>query len=129
MAKLTTKQARELARLYHELATTLGKYRFDNWDDLTPSRRSSIETIERSLLTASSDFTAMAIDLALDDVTPVLQRISKVTKRMTAAVKKLKRTGDVIRMAEAAVKLTGAILSGVPSAIASALDDAIRVTK
>ena len=71
----------------------------------------------------------MAINLTLDDVDPVLQRISRVTKRMTAAVKKLKRTGDVIRMAEAAVKLTGAILSGVPSAIASALDDAIRVTK
>jgi hypothetical protein len=129
MAKLTTTQARELARLYHELATTLGKYRFDNWDNLTKSRRSSIETIERSLLTASSDFTAMAINLALDDVDPVMKRITRVTKRMTAAVKKLKRTDSIIKMAEAAVKLTGAILSGVPSAIASALDEAIRVSK
>lgn len=129
MAKLTTVQARELARLYHELATTLGKYRFDNWDNLTKSRRSSIESVERSLLTASSDFTAMAIDLALDDVDPVLKRITRVTKRMTAAVKTLKRTDSIIKMAEAAVKLTGAILSGVPSAIASALDEAIRVSK
>jgi len=129
MATLTTGQARDLARLYHDLATTLGRYRFDNWDDLTKARRASIEAIERSLLTASSDFTAMAIDLALDDVGPVLTRITRVTKRMTAAVKKLKQTDKIIRMAEAAVKLTGAILSGVPSAIASALDEAIRVSK
>lgn len=129
MAKLTTAQARELAQLYHDLASTLGRYRFDNWDDLTRSRRSTIEALERSLLTASSDFTAMAINLALDDVEPVLKRITRVTKRMTAAIKKLKRADAIIRMAEAAVRLTGAVLSGAPSAIASALDDAIRVSK
>ncbi|UCH82548.1 MAG: hypothetical protein JSW50_08660 [Candidatus Latescibacterota bacterium] len=129
MATLSAAQARDLARLYHELATTLGRYRFDNWDDLTKARRASIEAIERSLLSASSDFTVIAINLALDDVDPVLKRIKRVTKRMTAAVKKLKRTDKVIRMAEAAVKLTGAILSGAPSAIASALDEAIRASK
>ncbi len=129
MPKLTTTQAREISQLYYDLATTLGTYRFDNWDNLSEAQRSSMETIERSLLTASSDFTAMAIDLALDDVDPVLKRIKTVTKRMTAAVKNLKQTDKIIRMAEAAVKLTGAILTGIPSAIASALDDAVRVSK
>lgn len=128
MARLTTTQTRDLAKLYYELATTLGRYRFDHWEELTPARRSSIESAERSLLTASSDLTAMAIDLELDDVDPALKRIRQVTKRLTAAVKKAKRTSEIIRMAEAAVRLTGAIISGVPSAIASALDDAIRVS-
>ncbi|MEJ2719826.1 MAG: hypothetical protein P8181_01615 [bacterium] len=129
MQKLTTTEARELAKLYYRLATKLGAYRFDNWDDLSGAQRASIERIERSLLTASSDFTAMAINLALDDVGPLLKRVTRVTKQMTAAVKRLERTDKIIRMAETAVKLTGAILTGVPSAIASALDEAVRVSK
>jgi len=126
MAKLMPEQARELAEQFYKLSKKLGTYRFAHWDSLTKPQRLSIESLEWSLLNASSDLTAMAINLAMEDIEPVVKRITKTTRRMTAAVKRLQRVGQVIRIAEAAVHLSGAIFSGSPSAIASALDKAVK---
>lgn len=126
MARLTTEQTRELAEQFFKLSKKLGTYRFAHWDSLTNRQRLSIESLEWSLLNASSDLTAMAVNLAMDDIEPVVKRITKTTRRMTAAIKRLKRVEQVIRIAEAAVRLSGAIFSGSPSAIVSALDDAVE---
>lgn len=126
MARLTTEQARELAEHFYRLSKELGDYRFAHWDKLRRSERLSIETLEWSLLNASSDFTAGAVDITLADVTPVLKRVAHATKAMKTAIKRAKRVGKVLGIAAAAVKLTAALVSGSPSAIATAVDRALK---
>jgi hypothetical protein len=128
MARLTSEQARELAEQFYKLSKKLGTYRFAHWNSLTKGQRTSIESLEWSLLNASSDLTAMTINLAMDEIEPVVKRITRTTRRMTAAVKRLKRVEQVIRIAEAAVGLSGAIVSGSPAAIVSALDTAVEAS-
>jgi hypothetical protein len=126
--RLTAVQARGLAEEFYKLSVKLGSYRFANWDRITVKERRAIESMEWSLLNASSDFTSMAINLALDDVGPILNRIGRVTRKMKNSVKKLERIAKVIGIGEAAVRLTGAIVSGSPSAIVSALDKAVKIS-
>ncbi len=128
MKRLTAVQARGLAEEFYKLSVKLGSYRFANWDNTTVKERRAIESMEWSLLNASSDFTSMAINLALDDVEPILERIRRVTRKMKNSVKKLERIAKVIGIGEAAVRLSGAIVSGSPSAIVSALDKAVKIS-
>ena len=128
MPRLAAVQARRLAEEFYKLSVKLGSYRFANWDRITVKERRAIESMEWSLLNASSDFTSMAINLALDDVEPILDRIGRVTRKMKNSVKKLERIAKVIGIGEAAVRLSGAIVSGSPSAIVSALDKAVKIS-
>lgn len=126
MTKLRSEHARELAEHFYRVSKALGDYRFANWDRLGRSERLSIEAMEWSLLNASSDFTALAIEVSLDDTAPVVKNVADAARRMKAAIKKADRVDKVLAIATAAVKLTGAILSGSPSAIAAALDRAAK---
>jgi hypothetical protein len=126
MTKLGSAHARELAEHFYRVSKALGDYRFANWERLGKSERLSIEAMEWSLLNASSDFTALAVDVSLDDARPVMKRVADATKTMKAAIKRADRVDKVLAIATAAVKLTGAILSGSPSAIARALDRALK---
>lgn len=124
MAQLLAEQARGMAWLFFQLSKKLGDYRFANFDILQKEERYSIESLEWSLLDASTYFTALAIEITLDDLAPVLGRVEQVTKQMISAVNKLETVNKVIGIATAAVKVAGAIMSGNPIAIALALDDA-----
>ena len=128
MPRLKAGEARRLAEDFYKLSVKLGSYRFANWDDLSPRQRREIESIEWSLLNASSDFTSMAITLSLDESGPVFDRVRRVTRRMKSSIKTLERVGKVLGIGEAAVRLTGAILSGSPAAVARALDEAVRAS-
>jgi len=126
MTKLRSEHARELAEHFYRVSKALGDYRFAHWEKLGKNERLSIEAMEWSLLNASSDFTAVAVDVSLDDAAPVVKRVAHATKAMKAAIKQAERVDKVLAIATAAVRLTGAILSGSPSAIASALDRALK---
>jgi hypothetical protein len=126
MVKLSAAQARELAEEFYGLSKELGTYRFGHWDALSREERTAMEAMEWSLLNASSDYTGMAVEVALDDVAPVVKRVASTTRKMKAAIKKAKRVKKVLDIAAAAVKLTGAIVSGSPAAILSAVDRALR---
>ena len=123
---MTTEQARGLAEEFFELSKALGKYRFAHWEELRRDDRRSIEALEWSLLRASSDFTATAIEIALDDVGPVLKRVTRATRAMKTEIKRAQRVGKVLGIAAAAVKLTAAIVTGSPSAIVAAIDRALK---
>jgi hypothetical protein len=126
MTKLGSEEARELAEHFYRVSKALGDYRFANWDTLGKTERLSIEAMEWSLLNASSDFTALAVDVSLDDAAPVVKSVANATRAMKTAIKRAERVDKVLSIATAAVKLTGAILSGSPSAIAAALDRALK---
>ena len=126
MPKLTVEQSRELAEMFYRLSKELGDYRFANWDKLRRRERLSLEAVEWSLLNASSDFTAGAIDVALADAAPVVKRVAHATKTMKSAIKRAKRVDKVLGIATAALTLAAAVVSGSPSAIASAIDRALK---
>jgi hypothetical protein len=128
MAKLTTDEARGLAERFYRVSKELGDYRFAHWKELRKEERDAIESLEWSLLNASADFTAAALGIALDDLAPVMKRVAGSTRGMKAAIRKAKRSKDVLAIAAAAVKLSAAIVSGSPSAIAKALERAVKVS-
>jgi hypothetical protein len=128
MPRLTAGEARDLSERFYRISKELGDYRFAHWNELRRDERGAIESLEWSLLNASADFSASALDISLDDLAPVLKRVAGSTLRMKAAIKKAKRARDVLKIAAAAVGLSAAIVSGSPSAIASALDRAIKVS-
>ncbi|MFD2936614.1 hypothetical protein [Spirosoma flavum] len=125
--KLTVDQARTLSRSYFDLAKTLGEYRFENFDTISPAKRKLIEEFERTLLNASTTFTAIAITISLTELEPVLARIDEVTKQIEANINQLQKIDRVIKIAGAAVQLSGAILSGNPEAILKAANDSVAL--
>lgn len=126
MTRLTTEQSRELAEHFYRLSKELGDYRFANWEALSRSDRLSLEALEWSLLNASSDFTAGAVEVALAEAAPVMKEVARATKTMKSAIKRAKGIKKVLGIAAAAVTLAAAIVSGSPSAIAGALDRAVK---
>lgn len=128
MARLTTEEARGLAEQFYRVSRELGDYRFAHWNELRKDERTEIESLEWSLLNASADFAASALDVTLDDLAPVVKRVAGSTRRMKTAIRNAKRSRDVLAIAAAAVKLSAAIVSGSPSAIAAALERAIKLS-
>ena len=49
MARFSADQARQLSRWFHDLSVELGNYRFDHWNDLSPTRRKALEDAQWSL--------------------------------------------------------------------------------
>ncbi|HEY8166130.1 MAG TPA: hypothetical protein VIF83_11310 [Gemmatimonadaceae bacterium] len=121
---VSANDARSLARLYYELAGSIGKYRFDNWHKLSPSERGDLESLEWTLLTFSSDMTSRAIIFDLSEARSALREITAATKRLKQSIARLNDVRDVIRAATKAVTLAAAIFSGNAEAVASAVASA-----
>jgi hypothetical protein len=124
MAKITTDDARELARLYYELGVSLGKFRFDNWDSMTQPQRAELESLEWSILTQSSDMTTQAITLATVDMKSSLKEISRATKGLTRATRRITDVKKAIVFASRALELGAAIFTGNIESIAKAITSA-----
>jgi hypothetical protein len=129
MPKLTSDQAFALAQSYHDLSVELGNYRFRVHHELTPAQRRRLQDLQFDLLNTSTQFNALSISLALDDLQQTLDDIGAATDRMNKAIKKLKDIQKVIAIATAAVTLGGAIISMNPGAIADALGGVVTAVK
>ena len=125
MPELTADDARKLARSFYDLAGKLGKFRFDNWTQMTDAERSELESLEWTLLTQSSDLTTRAISLATDDLELSLQDISRAAKKMMREVDRVADVKRVIRIGNKALRLGAAVFTGNSQAITSALSAAI----
>ena len=121
MPKLTSDQAFVLAQAFHDISVEIGNFRFRVHQDVTPARRRQLEDLQFDVLNASTQFNALSISLALDDLQDTLDDISAATEKMNKAIKRLKDVQKVIAIATAAVTLGGAIISMNPGAIAAAL--------
>ena len=129
--KLSADDAFALSQAFRDVAVAIGDYRYDNWDDLTPGQRQTLEDEEWSLLNASSDLITKAVGLVLDETQTGMKELSDAAARAKKAVQTLKTVKKVINVAVAAVGLTAAILSKDPGAIgknAKALYDAATAT-
>ena len=67
---LTSADAFNLSKAFHDLSVSIGEFRFANWDTLSDDNRRTLEDEEWSLLNASSDMVTKAVGLALDESDP-----------------------------------------------------------
>jgi hypothetical protein len=125
MARIAAEDARELARLYYDLAVTLGQYRFDNWSSFSSAQRAELESLEWTLLTQSSDMTTRAILIAAEDMKPALKSISRATRNLTRAVRRINDVKKTINIASKAIDMGSAIFTGNIGAITKAVGAAI----
>lgn len=128
MPTINADDARKLARSFYDLAGKLGKFRFDNWTQLSNAERTELESLEWTLLTQSSDLTTRAISLATDDLQDSLQDISRATTKMMRAVQRVADVKKVIRIGNKALRLGAAVFTGNAQAITAALAAAISAS-
>jgi hypothetical protein len=117
MPRLTAKDTLAIAAQYHDLSVRLGKYRFANWERLSPTDRGSIESLEWSLMRLSTDMTARGIELETDDLAEVVRHIRTVTMSLRRAVNKVADVKQVIAAAGVGLELAYAIAAGNVSTI------------
>ncbi|NER15265.1 hypothetical protein GWK08_17545 [Leptobacterium flavescens] len=123
MAKLTSKQARELAHKFLGLGQAIGDFRFDNWDELTKSESQKLASFQRSILNSGEDMLALSTTLVLDDVEASLNRIGTLTTKVKDTVKGLQNIQKGIKLAASIMTLGAAIISKNPFSIVEAIGD------
>ncbi len=121
MPKLAAADARAVARDYHDIALSLGAYRFANWDRLSAARRSELERLQWTLLAFSSDMTTRAITLEVDDLEAGVAALRSAVKSLKRAVARAADARSLISAAARAVTLGAAIVAGNAVAIAAAV--------
>lgn len=121
MPKLAAADARAIARDYHDIALSLGAYRFANWEKLSPARRAELERLQWTLLTFSSDMTTRAITLEVDDLDASRASLERAVKSLKRAVKHASDVRSAISAAARAVTLGAAIVTGNAVALAAAV--------
>jgi hypothetical protein len=126
MSTLTQAQARSLAEDFFEISKAVGDYRFAHFDDLTPDQLNALHSLQQQLSNQSNHFTAVAIEITLDDLQPTLARINQITGQVTTAVTTLNDIRRVISIATSIVSLGAAIASGSPATIAAAIQDTVQ---
>jgi hypothetical protein len=126
MAKLSADQAFELADKFHDISVSVGNYRFDQWDKLTPSQRKRLEDLQWTLMNYSSDFVAQAINLIVDDLQGTLKKITGATSEANEAIAKIKTVSKVVVIAAAATVLGAAIMSGNADGSLKAAEDLLK---
>ncbi len=118
--KITPEQVFELSKSFHQLASTLGDYRYDHWDELTKSKRGQLEKMQWTLLNTSSDLNAKAVVMKTKLLAEELETLKTVSTGMRKAVKKIKNIKHAIEIGVKAVAFGGAISTGnVPVTIAA----------
>ncbi|MGH7718254.1 MAG: hypothetical protein ACREON_05350 [Gemmatimonadaceae bacterium] len=127
MPRLAPDDLLDVAERYHDLSVRVGRYRFAHWNELSTAERSSLESLEWSLMNASTDFIARGITLRAGDVEGAVARIRSATAALRRAVRGVSSAKKVIAAATAAVTLAGAITSGNVPAILDAVGDAMRL--
>jgi hypothetical protein len=129
MTKLSPDQAFELANEFHDISVSVGNYRFDNWDDQTPSQRRRLEDLQWTLMNYSSHFVGLRISLTVDDLKGTLKEITDSTSEANQAIAKIKIVNKVIVIAASAVVLGAAIMSGNADGALKAAEDLIQTVE
>ena len=119
----------ELSKTFHNLSSVLGHYRYDHWDELTPSQRDDLESKQWTLFNTSSDLNAKSVLMKIKFIEKDLQTLQSATIAMQAVAQKIQDIKHTIRIATKAVAFGGAIYVGASTGnvglIVSAASDLI----
>ena len=120
---LTSEQALDIARQFHDLSTAVGDYRFGHWDELTKEQRDKLKDAQIMLLNHSSHMVTEAVGLVLDDAQGGLDALTKTTAKAQKVLATIADIKQGIEIVASLVKLSAAIASENPAAIASAVEE------
>lgn len=112
MPNLSSDQAYQLASQFHGLSVAVGDYRFAHWDKLSAAERKRLEDLQWTLMNYSSDFTAQAISLVVDDLQGTLSKIRGATAQANKVIHDIEMVSKVLVIAASAAVLGAAIMSG-----------------
>jgi hypothetical protein len=123
MTQLNKQQAESLAGAFLDMAKAVDDYAWEHRAALSGEEKAALDALRKCLADACEDMTAKAIALALDDLQPVVARIGRVSERAHEAVRRMKETGQVIRIASSVVALGAAVAAADVAGIGSAVEN------
>lgn len=127
MAKLTARQANELANNFLGLAQAIGDFRYCTI--LPKPQNQKIKDLHWSVLNYADDLYTLSATLVMDDVDKSLSTIAAITTEIQATYKTLQNVQKAINVASSIVTLGSSILSTNIQAIKEALSDLVSVWK
>jgi len=107
--KLSADDIFKLSRAFHTIATLLGQYRYDHWDEFTKSQRSDLENKQWTLLNTASDLNAQSVLIKTKFIEKHLETLKSARTAMLSTAKKIKDIKHAIRIAAKAVAFGGSI--------------------
>ena len=99
----------DLSKAFHELSIAIGEYRYDHWDELTPTQRTEMEAKQWTLFNTSSDLNAKSVILRVTLVENDLKALQSCIKAMTEAADKIADVKHAISIATKAIAFGGAL--------------------
>jgi len=122
MARLTSKQANELAGNFLGLAQAIGDFRFSNWKELPKEDNQRLGSLQWSILNYGEDILAFSTILVMDEVKVSLEKIRDISKEIKENINSIKNIQKGINIAAAIVTLGAAIISKNARSVTDAID-------
>lgn len=106
---ITAQELLELSKGFHRLATVLGDYRYDHWDELSATQRGELESQQWTLFNTASDLNARSALARVKLLDADLAALKASTAAMQGAANKIRDVKHALAVATKAVALGGAL--------------------
>lgn len=123
MAKLTAKQASDLANDFLGLAQAIGDFRYSHWHTLSAEENRQLSKMQWSVLNYGEDISALSTTLVLNDAAATLAEMDSITVQIRQRISELDKVQKAINLAAIIVALGGAIISKRPQAVLDHLQE------
>lgn len=129
MAKLTSKQAYDLASNFLGLAQAIGDFRYANWYLLSKDDNQKLGNLQWSILNYGEDILAFSTILVMDEVKDSLAKIDDITTKIKENMNTIKNIQKGINLAAAMVTLGAAIISKNARSVNDAIECLVKEWK
>lgn len=126
MAKLTSKQAYDLASNFLGLAQAIGDFRYANWYLLSKDDNQKLGNLQWSILNYGEDILAFSTILVMDEVKDSLAKIDDITTKIKENMNTIKNIQKGINLAAAMVTLGAAIISKNARSVNDAIECLVK---
>jgi len=127
MARLTSKQATELAGYFLGMAQAIGDFRYDNWNLLSKDDNQKLGNLQWSILNYGEDILAFSTILVMDDVKDSLEKIKSITSMIKDNMHTVKIIQKGINIAAAIVTMGAAIITKNAHSISDSVEGLVKV--
>jgi len=124
--ELSPDEVYELSKSFHDLSVTLGNFRYDNWNNLTPVQRNDLEAKQWTLFNTSSDLNAQSVILKIKLLDSDIQILKNCTDAMKESADKINSVKQAIVIATKAVAFGGSLYIAASTGNITAMIDAAQ---
>lgn len=119
---LTAADALELAARFRKASIAVGNYLYDpaNWPRLPLQQRATLQSLELTLLTVSSDLVTRAVDVIIEDARQSVEDLMQATERAAEVLDNITDIKHAISLVTALIGLAAAIPTGSAGTIYAA---------